>query len=125
MDNQKIEVILFTHKESSHLSLGRSFLKTMGKDEGKDICEDYECMFETIRGEFGELVSSKKIYVDKVQGVREKYQLEIIPTLQIANLVTSESRNEDSCDIQKRFSGNIDKEIVLKYIENLIYNIED
>jgi len=125
MDNQKIEVILFTHKDSSHLSLGRSFLKTIGKEEGKDICEDYECMFDTIRETFGEQVSSKKIYVDKVQGVREKYQLDIIPTLQIANPVTGESRNEDSSEIQKRFSGNIDKEIVLKYIEKLIYNNED
>lgn len=125
MDSQKIEVILFTHKDSQHLSLGRSFLKTMGKEESRDICEDYECMFEKLRKEFGEQISSKKIYVDKVKGVREKYQLEIIPTLQIANPGADESRNETPSEIQKRFSGNIESEIVFKYIENLINGKED
>jgi len=126
MEDQKIEVILFTHKEAKHLSLGRSLLKTMGKEEKVTICQDYEKMLEDIRKRFGRDISTKKIYVDKVQGVREKYNLDIIPTLQVMILCPGthayeegEDKEEDSGK-QKRFSGNVDPESIFNYIDNLI-----
>ena len=122
MNENKVKVTLFTHKHPQHLSLGRSFLKTLGGDrEGADICDEYENMFRELRLKFGERVSSRKIFVDKVKGVREKYELDIIPTLVVTEFEdTSPEETKRRALSDRRFSGRVSNDEIFTYIEDII-----
>lgn len=114
MDTQaRIEIILFTSKAGQHLSLGRSFMKTMKGNEEEDICQDYAKLLTAIKRKYGAKVHAKKIYVDKVKGARENYGLDVVPVLQVGPL------GQESGDGVRRFSGKLEIETVYSYIDSL------
>jgi hypothetical protein len=117
----QIEIILFTSKEGQHLSLGRSFMKSMNHAEEKDICQDYDSLLVGIKRKYGAKVWAKKIFVDKVKGARESYDLDVVPVLQVGLLGRDKNTLEEAGkESMRRYSGKLELDTVCEYIETLL-----
>ncbi len=120
MSGTRIFVSLFTMKQSKHLSLGRSFRQVIVQQGGEmdfDILERYEEFFQALRVQFQGRVLTKRILVDKVKGVRERYRLDVIPALLVEE--SSEQGGKELREI-KRFSGKVDQKTVFAFLEETL-----
>lgn len=111
----EIEVTLFTQKDAEHLSLGKSLLKTITKEDGGSIVGEYDKIFEKLKERFGDKIRAVKIYVDRVEGVRKEFNLEIVPVIEVGVRASKGERRK-----LKRFSGRIKSDVIFKYIDRLI-----